>query len=288
MKLLKFITFPLIILASQGSSATFSHSVTLFPGNGFGNQVTENCFAQSVANSADEINGACAGGVQWAQGGSAQFASSFRAEAGNLGVAASSSTSPTPLVGNVIRFTSDVSYQDTLTFGINSGSVEFDLALTGKTSIFGESNFSSAGYSGFVNNFLGGESFGLTQTNAVGTLVFGGGFTSRTVSLQFNNGSMVLGAGLSTTVECGSQGDLPCITFANAFDSMKFVGARVYDDAGGLVNTTISSSSGFDYITGFIEPSGPAVVPIPSSALLFISAFLGLGYLQRKNKRAPT
>ena len=230
--------------------------------------------------------------------GTGRFQANMRAEAGNLGVEVSLGTSNNfSGIGDA-----SVTVQDQLTFGISNGSVVFSLDVDGLLEFsfdpaapVGSSAASqvTSGVDVFFNAITrdnrvpivtADERFGVTQTGDGRTLTQSDGFTSRSVRAQFRDGFLEISSGLSATVTCRLAGEF-CLSSASAFNSLRFTGATVFDTNGDIVSTSLTSSSGFDYLTGIDPHDVPtAAVPLPASLTLLIAGLSGLAVVRRRKK----
>ena len=103
------------------------------------------------------------------------------------------------------------------------------------------------------------------------------------ISFDFTGGKLSLGAVFATSVECGSFGGANiCNANSGFIESIRFVGADVRDENGDIISTSVSSSSGFDYLTG-LEPH-PSPVPLPATLPMLGFVLVGMVALARRRR----
>lgn len=187
------------------------------------------------------------------------------------------------------------SFNDVLRFSIDSGSITIPL------DILAEIDFEAQNIS--RSPTFPQSSFARVMTSLTDSLGFGvgtfyqfdllpGGVTEETgqpaeiveAVFDFNFGSLWLSGSIAVQTGCGDLGNSPaiCRLEADAFSSLRLLGATVRDETGAIRDdVTITSDSGFDYLEG-VEPHGATVVPLPASALLLLGGLAGLGVVGRR------
>lgn len=223
-----------------------------------------------------------------------RFLAQATAIEGKLGVAANltvgdgSYTGRTTTTGNA-----QASFQDTIFVGIESGSLLFEYDIAGSQSTSATtSTGTTAGH-----NFSGVSSKLFASVNGItvysniisqsvhGTTITASGSKRSSISFNFNGGKLSLGAVFSTVLQCGSFGGANICNASTGFiDSIRFVGAEVRDENGDLITTSVSSSSGFDYLTG-LEPH-PSPVPLPATLPMLGFALVGMVGLARRRQKS--
>lgn len=189
-------------------------------------------------------------------------------------------------------------YFDTLTFGIQSGTFLLPVDVAGSLdapiaseSVTGGGGGASAqidvGIYG-TNTYTSVFHEGISSTTGLGTSIERTGSLGTTVvPLSIVNGQVNLTASMEGQFQCDGRFDGgPCAPSIDFFDSARFLAATVLDANGNVVaNPTITSASGFDYLTGLL-PHQPSPVPLPASAFLLGGALAGLAGFRRRGRRA--
>lgn len=106
--------------------------------------------------------------------------------------------------------------------------------------------------------------------------------------LDIVNGQANFGMSMYAAAFCVGGFGSSCNAESSFFTSARILASRVLDDNGNIVDVTVSSGSGFDYLTG-IEPhsSGDVSltpVPLPASLPLLLLGGFSLVALQRRTR----
>lgn len=199
------------------------------------------------------------------------------------------------------------SFDDLLLVGVEAGVLELSLSLNG--------DFSGAASGPFASNpvqlvRLGvNEDFvefkfvygfdpvaGLTSTTPLragslfpaataGALAASQSFGTTVLTLPFSAGAVLLSASMLVIADCGFEA-ASCELGVDFTNGLRFLGAVVRDADGNLVETTVTASSGFNYLTG----EGPPVsaVPLPPAALSLLAGLAALAGLARRRVTPPS
>ena len=217
------------------------------------------------------------------------------ASPGRLGVAATATSTTTSRSGATALFI------DSLMFGIREGTFEFELDLLGATKVStlelgwpGEAlakigaSFAASGAGGSDSLTLGSlvvhtayptQGFQVTTTgdpDVVTSLV-----------VPFTDGFMRINGKLTAETSCVVPAT-SCSAVADFISSLRFVGGVLRDADGNISTASVTSDSGFDYVTG-IQPhdrgSDPTPVPVPAALPLLAAGLGALGLMGWRRKR---
>ena len=227
---------------------------------------------------------------------------SARSVFGNLGVSAQITMQGAPLAGNVSAvagagFSDVIKVLDYEQFLENNPDVE-SVTLVIPVSIEGSNAVSETGGQ-YVRSEVAltfGSDFGPSTTiyrekvESYGGAVYReavGSLGTTTVSFELlsrgmdsgllSEGVAVVG-GMVASVDCyNNPGSTECFGSASFYNSAILGSAGLFDQNGDPISgLAISSESGFDYLSGYIQNEPPVVsqIPLPASSLLFASACL--------------
>jgi hypothetical protein len=227
------------------------------------------------------------------------YSATARAELGSIGVSGSTFTSGDALDDVSIT----AAFEDTLFFGIDSGTVSISVDVAGtrdwslpasgiaNNNTYAEVSATTYLLTGFPSTVttiyqstiavapaFSPEPYVNTQTGSLGTT---------TNTFAFSGGQLQLSAVMNAYFRCRSGfNELACSTSADFLNSLRFTGASVFDADGNAVTTTVTSSSGFDYLKG-LEPHSPpvdppSVIPLPAAGWLLLAGVAGLAGLRRR------
>lgn len=233
-----------------------------------------------------------------------------RAESGSVGA----SSSIVSVFGGALE--SFAQFNDNLSIGIDSGTLVipvdiagvFEQSVTGRFNgvgssgssgdlrisyqfSFGGTNAGPSSSAGRVEQFLVRElsvannpsGVGTQVTNDFNLAVGGAQLGLNTLELPFSNGTASVFASVGTSASCdptrGADGGV-CTAESSFLNSARFLGLTVLDEQGLEVDTTVTSQSGFDYLTG--HPAHIAPVPVPASLPLLVFAVMIFGAIKTR------
>ena len=296
MKRLAFLIYIMFVTASSAATISTLAAVT--------SSATGQCGSYSFSDGPDGaddfgsfVDSCTSGGVLGAdvgEGATVSFSGDAYARAlyGSIGVSAGAATITQQSTRDGINVTADaVSYfSDVVHPSVQSGTLVIPLDLMGDVgaTIY---NFNSSAFAFIfaeVNGASGGNIAKYEYGDAVGA-TFGGRQETgnkgvNELSISFVDGVLGIFARLTAKAQCQSGistddpfGSTLCNGSVDFAASLRFLGARVYDDQGLLVgDATLRSDSGFDYARGVEPHITPSPVPLPASGLLMIVALLVL------------
>lgn len=283
--MLKLISAAALAVFGLGAHAATFNASTVLQG--------ETCDAGTI-NSSTRSEASCdiTGLTEGRQFQDQPFSFTARAisEPGRLGVDGSLSVGDGNFTDrNTVNGFAIASLEDTLFFGIDTGTALISVDLAGSQSTGSTSGLNWAGVSSFLFVNVNGRivySNDVMQSPVVPeNSEMRGSLGTTELSFGFNGGELSLSASLRTDLECDATGgNNICGSSADFFNSIRFVGAAVFDDEGNRVNTSVSSSSGFDYLVGMEPHATP--VPLPASMSMLGLCLVGLFGFSRRWRRA--
>ena len=198
-----------------------------------------------------------------------------------------------------------INFSDTLTFDTSSGAHNFLLPFDLLGTLFAPEPSSDITGGGGISEAL--VNADLVANGIVTTLYtelhqgrtgifddedFGGpsagalGITE--VLLPIVNGMIDLNVGLNGRVSCAARIEASgtCTASFDFLNSLRLLGGTVLDASGNeIAGASVTSTSGFDYLTG-VAPHNIGTVPLPASFGFLLAGLAGLGLIGRRRRMA--
>ncbi len=221
---------------------------------------------------------------------------------GHLSVLAAASADRTDGVLTSSGATQAIAFMsDTITFGVDTGVFVVPLDFSGEIQTvvslgsLGSSvqNLSASISGGFSADNVNLTNFYYYTTESVDqntdTITETGQKSAvQLAAISFTGGQTTISASIRADAACGSVGqDSSCAVVVDYSNSLRFLAGLLYDlDGNPLPDVSVTSSSGFDYLTG-VEPNISAA-PLPAGLPLFASGLGLFGLLGWRRNRRPT
>lgn len=281
--MLKLLSAAVLAVFGFGAQAATFNAVTTFQGTTCDSGIASSSTSTEISC---DISGVTDGRAFEDQ--PFRFEARAIAEAGRLGVDGSLSVGDGSFTDrNTFRGIAQASFVDTLFFGVDSGTALISVDIAGSQNTDTTSNLNWAEVSTFLFAAINGTTVYSNQINqnpvAGAQTATEGSLGTTELSLDFSGGELSLGASLILGLECLSTGgENICTSSASFFDSIRFVGAEILNENGIRIETSVNSSSGFDYLAGLDPHVAP--IPLPASMPMLGIALAGFFCFFRRRR----